>query len=90
MRSHSRTEDILTHDFRALPFKEITLWQMFNCLADGLAMLENGVEYPIDGTGKTSAVTFSNWDTMVHMDLKPPNSKTLSISTQLHVRGADN
>lgn len=64
----------LTRRFRAVPLKEITLWQMFDCLADGLAMLQNGMECQIDRLGRTTSFSTAGWDTMVHMDLKPVNS----------------
>lgn len=67
-----------SYQYRQLPFEEITLWQMFNCFADGLAVMERGGEYSMDGVGNISSpARIQGWDSLVHFDIKPMNSKSI-------------
>ncbi|PVH77366.1 kinase-like protein [Cadophora sp. DSE1049] len=61
---------------RNLPFQEITLWRIFECLVDACSVLEFGRELtlsidPEDHTAIANPVP--DWDVLVHSDIKPDN-----------------
>lgn len=67
-----------------VPFAEESLWRIFDCFADSLAMMEFGREFSVGGTGKTKPKT--EWDpntdesAVVHLDIKPDNSKLAAFN----------
>ncbi|KAK0124073.1 hypothetical protein ONS95_009059 [Cadophora gregata] len=73
---------------RNIRFEELTLWRIFECLVDGCAVLEHGLEFhtPPNGVAQIpdGSHTYARNDTdpgvLVHFDLKPDNSKFCVIS----------
>ena len=54
---------------------EISVWKIFDCLVDGLAVMEYGNELALRSPFDSfSPVVRPDWDPLVHFDLKPPNS----------------
>jgi len=59
---------------RGKPFLETTLWRIFECLVDGLSVLQEGAEISIDPvTGVTTPTPVPGWNVLVHFDMKPDN-----------------
>ncbi|PVH77361.1 hypothetical protein DL98DRAFT_573782, partial [Cadophora sp. DSE1049] len=65
---------------RNLPFKELALWRIFECLVDGCTVMEHGSEYETDADGvpqipATSPIYGGVPDPgiLVQFDLKPEN-----------------
>ncbi|KAK0124068.1 hypothetical protein ONS95_009054 [Cadophora gregata] len=62
---------------RNLPFEELTLWRIFECIVDGLSVLEFGDELIPDqhslGRFIPKATFNPALDLVVHFDLKPDN-----------------
>ncbi|CZT46771.1 uncharacterized protein RSE6_07259 [Rhynchosporium secalis] len=59
---------------RRLPFPELTLWRIFECLIDGLAVMEFDGEITTSAGVLVPPAAFNPADNMVvHFDLKPPN-----------------
>ncbi|KAH7389108.1 kinase-like domain-containing protein [Cadophora sp. MPI-SDFR-AT-0126] len=68
---------------RYLPFEELTLWRIFECIVDGLAVLEYDAELVLDPNNPGHFIADPAWyiqgnPVVVHFDLKPENSKFLS------------
>lgn len=57
----------------------IKLWRIFKGLRDGLAFLQEGAEMTSDPwSGRIISLSVNNWNPIVHLDIKPNNSKLLS------------
>jgi hypothetical protein len=55
---------------------EISLWLMFDCLVDGISVLEFGAEPAFNGTDNMASVEpTKDWRLKIHFDLKPGNSE---------------
>ena len=55
---------------------EISLWLMFDCLVDGISVLEFGAEPAFNGTDNMASVTpTKDWRLKIHFDLKPGNGE---------------
>jgi len=64
--------------FSSQPFEELTLWKFFDCLVDGIACLEYGLEFGIiASTGDVTIRRQTGFQSRVHFDLKAENSKYL-------------
>ncbi|KAE9381092.1 kinase-like protein [Stipitochalara longipes BDJ] len=56
------------------PLREITVWKLFECMVDGLSVLEYGNELTLRSPENSYRATIrENWDPIVHFDLKPEN-----------------
>ncbi|KAL2060043.1 hypothetical protein VTL71DRAFT_9865 [Oculimacula yallundae] len=61
---------------RNLPFKEITLWRIFECLVDACSVLEFGAEHEMSNQPSVTEALITpipDWEVIVHFDLKPAN-----------------
>ncbi len=58
-----------------LPFEEITLWRIFDCLVDACSILEFGQELTYDDVSKVAKIArpIPGIDQIVHLDIKPEN-----------------
>ncbi|KAL2060035.1 hypothetical protein VTL71DRAFT_9857 [Oculimacula yallundae] len=71
---HGSLEELLERrEARNFPFKELTLWRIFECLVDGCSVLTYGEELKIDGLGRILVPTPAPQDVVVHLDMKPDN-----------------
>ena len=63
---------------RGRPPREISIWKIFDCLVDGLFVLDTGneakIQAPINEVVKEWRL---DWNPIVHFDLKPENSEFL-------------
>ncbi|RDL42436.1 uncharacterized protein BP5553_02415 [Venustampulla echinocandica] len=71
----------------AMPFEEVTLWRIFDCLVDGITVMSNGSEAVVDSaTGnarfsllparsplRSPEASEAKWQEVYHLDLKPAN-----------------
>jgi len=63
---------------RAVPFTELTLWRIFDCLVDGISVLQYGNELVPDAVTTQWYIPSQGHEVpIVHFDLKPANSKLL-------------
>ncbi|KAG4422461.1 hypothetical protein IFR04_004362 [Cadophora malorum] len=58
---------------RDLPFKELTLWRVFDCLVDGCSALTFKQELDVDRRGQALPPARPSAEVVVHFDLKPAN-----------------
>ncbi|KAI6710476.1 hypothetical protein JHW43_006981 [Diplocarpon mali] len=60
---------------RNLPFEEITLWRIFECLVDACSVMQNGQEFDWDPVNNCAVINnpIANRLEMVHLDVKPDN-----------------
>jgi hypothetical protein len=66
---------LIAYTFSAVPFNEITIWRLFDCLLDGISVLDYGNELEPDGvTNKFYIPQLRSKEEIVHFDLKPANS----------------
>jgi hypothetical protein len=59
---------------RGKHFQETTLWRIFECLVDGITVLEVGNDWT--ASNEPEATPRPGWHHIVHFDLKPGNSKS--------------
>ena len=51
------------------------MWRFFDCLVDGITVLEHGLEFETNSTtGEIIPTSQSGYQSSVHFDLKPENS----------------
>ncbi|KAH6711773.1 kinase-like domain-containing protein [Leptodontidium sp. MPI-SDFR-AT-0119] len=74
---------IAMRQLRNIRFEELTLWRIFECLIDGCAVLEHGVEFVNNAAGVATIPPGSHAfsgpldpGVVVHFDLKPQNIMT--------------
>jgi hypothetical protein len=66
---------LIAYTFSAVPFSELTIWRLFDCLLDGISVLDYGNELVPDGfTNEFYIPQLRSEKEIVHFDLKPANS----------------
>lgn len=77
-RGHLKTAENLICGNRNFLLKELSLWNILNCLIDGCAILEYGQDLAIDAVGQAQIPPSVNLarDVILHLDLKPENSES--------------
>lgn len=62
------------------------MWQFFDCLVDGITVLEHGEEFFVNTVSGDAEFARDDrgWVPIVHFDLKPRNSKFIEIKNGLH------
>lgn len=69
------------------PFQELTLWHIFRCLVDGISVLtyQGEARYIRAANQAVEPVGFDEeLDIITHFDLKPENSKSLSVHQRMY------
>tara|TARA_R110002060_G_scaffold15136_1_gene21152 strand:- start:636 stop:959 length:324 start_codon:yes stop_codon:yes gene_type:complete len=75
-------EDGLTKPDSDLPFKELTLWRVFDCLVDGCSALTFKQELDVYRRGQALPPARPSAEVVVHFDLKPANSEQLCLKAR--------